>query len=197
MRFIEIAAILSGLLATSDAVSIRLHALNHCKKTHIDLACPHIHSNVCCKPPGVNARSVTFLHGKGDIGHAGNKNCKTAFQNQLHHVNVCFFHTTHKGHYHSAFFTSPLATRDEAEPIGLNGTDTDCTQTVEPSVAIVNDKATFNITNMSSEQMDMLYALAGNETSVDTFPSDLTQFLVSSDDWADDITYVGSADESE
>jgi len=50
---------------------------------------------------------------------------------------------------------------------------------------------------MSSEQVDMLYALAGNETSVDTFPSDLTQFLVSSDDWADDITYVGSADESE
>ncbi|KAI0455671.1 hypothetical protein F5B21DRAFT_503229 [Xylaria acuta] len=111
MHFIKVASILSGLLATSDAVSIRFHALNHYKKFHIDLVCPHIHINVCCKPPNVRARSLTFLHGKGDNSWA------------------CYMHL--------------------------------------------------------------------RRTRVDTFPSDLTKFMVPTDDWSNDIAYVASADESE
>ncbi|RYC57543.1 hypothetical protein CHU98_g8662 [Xylaria longipes] len=89
----------------------------------------------------------------------------------------------------------PLGISDE--PVGVNGTDACCTQTVEPSVAIVNDNATFNIADMSPEQADMLYAFAANETSVDKFHSDLTQFkfLLKTGE-SDDITYVDSADES-
>ncbi|KAI0444835.1 hypothetical protein F4803DRAFT_510706 [Xylaria telfairii] len=195
MYFTKIAVIFSGLLASSEAVSIRFHALNHCKKSHVDLVCPHIHSNVCCKPPGINARSITFLHGKGDIGHSGTKNCKTAFKNQLHHVNVCFFHTSHKGRWHSAFFDNPLGNKDA--PVSANGDDNCCTQTVEPTVAIVNDNASFNIADMSPEQLDTLYALANNDTSVDIFPSDLSGFMVPTEDWSDDIAYIDSADESQ
>jgi hypothetical protein len=178
MHFLDVLALASTLLTTTSAVSIRFHALNHCNSSPIDLACANLPQNACCAKPGLNARSVTFLHGKGDIGHVGGKNCGTTYKAQLKGPNWCIFHTGPKGVYHSAHWNNPLSVRDS-----MSARETCCAQTLAPDQAIVNGNVTFNIKDMTAAQVDKLTQLAEGNARVGDYPSDLSKFIVDTEDW--------------
>lgn len=163
---------LLSLLPGATPTLVRIHSLNHCRNSAVDLQCGHLKPNHCCSL-GNNARalSIEYRRVKGRRIIGTRNRCKKHVYAELARTPArCIY----DGVFTGGKYRNPLNAADTGEE-ECGG---DCEGTSEPDEALVYGEMTFNIAAMSAEEVELLHELAGNGTAVAEWPEELTNLIV-------------------
>lgn len=166
----QLTTFLTAILATgTTATVVRIHSLNHCRASPVDLQCGHLKTNHCCSlGNNANAHSIQYIGVKGRRILATKKHCKkTVYKEIARTKNRCVY----DGVFTGGKYRNPLNSVQAEEQQCCEGESA-------PDQAVVFGSTTLDLAAMTPEQVEVMNALAGNGTSVEEWPEELTALIV-------------------